>query len=233
MDKQQKKILFWVLTWAGLLLAVLYSPLGSPDLYSSRQFYIANKSVNFNGEAITYANRMDNTNKIEIKNNFTKHSNYSTNNTAEIDVINNQESKSKQIGREGAIYSSNTGANHIQNPISAQTSSQESNYNNTQNAGGSSGIGNDFYAYSSGRKSNKSNNNVMSESDISALSTNLNIPSITGNITLKQSGTSGLNDTTDPGGDPFGKPIPVGEGWIYMLVLVTAYGLWKFKIGKN
>ncbi|MEI6754776.1 MAG: hypothetical protein WCK78_16610 [Paludibacter sp.] len=231
MDKQQKIILFWVLTWAGLLLAVLYSPLGSPDLYSTRQFYIANKSVNFNGEPISYTNRIDYSNKINIKNNLRENNSSSSSGNAEIVVTNNYESASKRLPITNVSNSPSKIVSNTVNAVQTPINNQEANYSNSGNSG--SGIGSEYYAYSSGRKSNRSNNNVISESDIAALTTNLNIPSITGNITTKQLNGTGLNDNTDPGGDPFGKPIPVGEGWIYMLVLVTAYGLWKFKIGKN
>jgi hypothetical protein len=32
---------------------------------------------------------------------------------------------------------------------------------------------------------------------------------------------------TDPGDEPIGDPIPVGDGWVFLLVLVATYAGWK------
>ena len=53
MHKSENTILIWVLTWAGLLLGLLYSPIGSPDLYKHRNYFVENQGVNFSGVEIS------------------------------------------------------------------------------------------------------------------------------------------------------------------------------------
>src|ERR1035437_9321006 len=57
MHKSENTILIWVLSWAGFLLALLYSPIGSPDLYRHRNYFNENQGVNFNGEGISRGSR--------------------------------------------------------------------------------------------------------------------------------------------------------------------------------
>ena len=38
---------------------------------------------------------------------------------------------------------------------------------------------------------------------------------------------------TDPGGDPTGDPIPVGDGWIAMLLFAIAYSILKVTFYKK
>jgi len=48
MNKKREKIFALVLTWAGLFMLILYSPIGSPDLYI-KQKYLSEK-----GNAVFY-----------------------------------------------------------------------------------------------------------------------------------------------------------------------------------
>jgi hypothetical protein len=48
MKKGENTLLIWVLSWAAVLLGLLYSPLGSPDLYNNRSYFADNQGVNFN-----------------------------------------------------------------------------------------------------------------------------------------------------------------------------------------
>jgi hypothetical protein len=44
-----KKIFVWLITWAGLLVLVLYSPIGSPALYESNKYDVEFRGVDFGG----------------------------------------------------------------------------------------------------------------------------------------------------------------------------------------
>ena len=50
MTKKRKRILTWILVWAGMLIVVLYSPVGSPDLYSSQNYLVYYRPVAFKSE---------------------------------------------------------------------------------------------------------------------------------------------------------------------------------------
>ena len=228
MEKRQKNILVWVLTWAGLLLAVLYSPFGSPELYSPRKFEIANQSVAFNTVTVSYSTKIDNISKIDIKNN---NKNYSSGgNTGSSDnsfLANNNNAGSKRMIPNNSSNFSLTPVNNNSSPISS-FARQETNYSN--NGGGFGGeAGGDLYSYSGKNSKNKNISNqtpglISLTSDLSLLSNN---------NTTKQTSTSALDGTTDPGGDPQGRPIPVGDGWVLLLCLAVSYGIWKFKISQS
>lgn len=48
------------------------------------------------------------------------------------------------------------------------------------------------------------------------------------NITRQGSGNTGdPNSTTDPGGDPLGDPIPVGDGWVFLMIVAAIYIFFK------
>ena len=229
-DKSQKNILVWVLTWAGLLLAVLYSPLGSPDLYRPKQFYIANQGVNFNGGAIAeFSNRVDNTKKIEIKNNNKKYSGGSNNNSSEnlITANNNNARSVKVVIHDSNTSTPNSSANFGRNNAASAISNNSRQVTNNSNV--SSGMGGDLYSFSVRNSKNKTTNNLSPE--LNSLSTELDL--LTNNTTTRQLDGTPLAGTTDPGGDPFGQPIPIGDGWIFLLCLAAMYGIWKFKVNRN
>src|SRR5450759_1973386 len=69
----QKNILVWVLPLAGLLLVVLYSPIGSPDLYKQRKYFIENQGVNFNGGIKNAPKGKNNYSSYPVKNTATSY----------------------------------------------------------------------------------------------------------------------------------------------------------------
>lgn len=228
MDKRQKNILIWVLTWASLLLLVLYSPFGSPDLYNNQRFYIANQGVAFNGSPLsTYGTKTLSLNNVDIKNNGKKYTNNYSGTAANAlsASITNNPAKKMSINNAGSSPSINAGG--------AANISFVSNtaINNSAN---NSGVGIAGDLYTSGSKNSKNKNNSGNSPDLTSLSTNLGmLPSITNDNTSKQGGTTGLAGTTDPGGDPFGDPIPVGDGWIFLLCLAGTYAVWKFILQRK
>ncbi|MEI6555906.1 MAG: hypothetical protein WCL70_09970 [Paludibacter sp.] len=65
MNQSENTLLKWVLLIAGILLIILYSPFGSPELYSNRKYYDDNQGVNFN--VISIASRLMNIVTIQPK----------------------------------------------------------------------------------------------------------------------------------------------------------------------
>ena len=59
------------------------------------------------------------------------------------------------------------------------------------------------------------------------MSVNSDFTASTTGTTVRQGAENGTLGATDPGDDPGGNPIPVGDGWIFLLVLVSAYTVWK------
>lgn len=228
MDKRQKNILVWVLTWASLLLLVLYSPFGSPDLYNNQKFYIANQGVAFNGSPLsTYGSKTLSLNNVDIKNNSKKYVN-NYNGTAANSLsatITANSAKKMTINNAGASSSINSGGSANISFVSNTPTN-----NSTNNSG--AGFGGDLYSY--GSKNSKNKNNSGNSPELTSLSTNLGmLPSITSDNTTKQGGTTSLAGTTDPGGDPFGDPIPIGDGWIFLLCLAGTYAVWKFILHRK
>ena len=222
-DKRQRNILVWVLTWAGLLLAVLYSPFGSPELYGPKRFYIANQGVAFNGSAINYSSKLDNTSKITINNNkkrFSGDGNSGSTENSLLDINNNG-------GLKRAFTNNNTGFSSSSNNQGYQISNMADHVSANSNT--NSGIGGDLYTFSGKNSKNKSNTNLSP--GLISLTTDLSLLST--NTTNKQSVGAGTDPTTDPGGDPTGDPIPVGDGWIVLFCLSAMYGIWKFKKTRN
>ena len=227
-DKRQKNILFWVLTWAALLLVVLYSPLGSPDLYNPKQFYIGNQGVAFNGGSVaTYGAKPISMNNVDIKNNNPrKYSAGGSYGSADNSLaVSNTNNPAKRMTITNASSTSKNAAANVTMNFPTIT-------NNQSGSSSPLGMGGEFYS-NGGKNSKKTNTDQVP--GLTSLSTNLTMfPSITNdNSTTKQTGTTGLAGTTDPGGDPEGDPIPVGEGWIFLLCLAATYGIFKLKINRS
>lgn len=52
---KRKSILYGFIVWAGLLVAVLYSPMGSPDLYNTNMAYKITGNVSFSNVDFSHA----------------------------------------------------------------------------------------------------------------------------------------------------------------------------------
>ncbi|MDR3652978.1 MAG: hypothetical protein P4L34_08415 [Paludibacter sp.] len=204
MNKRQKNIFIWIFTWAGLLLAVLYSPIGSPDLYTSKSYFIPNQGVVFNGGEIKNAPAIsqqdgNNYNELDVPD-------YSSNLKTNYAVNN---------------YPSSTYKSSTPNTYSVQT---PTNQNPKASSGADIGSGGVFISNNSSGRSSANSNTVVMNNGITTMSTNL----VTGNV--RQLATNGTLDTgggTDPGGDPTNPPIPVPDGWGFLLLLAAGYGILK------
>jgi hypothetical protein len=213
-NNKKKNILVWIFVWAGLLIAVLYSPIGSPDLYSTKGYFVGNQSVNFKDGAI------ENAPKGGV---FTDEDN---NNQINVPDYSSSENNSPKY----AVNSSATANTSGSTTSGSYNASQPSAYQNTSgssSSGSMGGGGSTFISRNSSKSSDASSTITMNSGGVTTLSTNLSTTS------PKQSTLSGAtgsgNSGTDPGGDPTGPPVPVGDGWIFLLLLAAGYGAWRKK----
>lgn len=202
-----------MLVWAGLLIVVLYSPIGSPDLYSSSGYSIINQTVSTDKNTILNA----------PKRNFESDS-YS--NDAEFPDLG---SALKSNYATGSVQSGNVGSQGSSYPIQTQ-SYQTNNSSSAVN----SGLGGSSFLASGGSHGSAASSGISMTTGLSTryLTTDLNNNSITRQNSIAYTADTG---GTDPGGDPTGDPIPVGDGWgilflfggIYAFIKVLYKGKWQ------
>ena len=195
--------MYWLLVWAGLLILVLYSPIGSPDLYSSKCSYTEYKSfVTKNGTIL-------NSPKINHSDDF----NSDDPNMPELTL---ETSSNYSVG--------NYQSTQISDPGSSYSSLQNRSYrDNNSNSAGQNGGGTIVLAGRSSRSSAGTSGVVMTNG-ITTLSTTSNLS----NTTTKQSVTADdPQGGTDPGGDPYGDPIPLGDGWKLLILYGIVYTIYK------
>lgn len=188
-----------MLTWASLLLVVLYSPFGSPELYSPKNYFNDNQGVVFDGEI---ANAQSVKNKARGGNNELSGPDYSVNTSY------------------SRPYSNSNSGQNTNNDIGS-VSSQAANNNSSANS--TSGIGDANFSSSKSGKNSSSDGNSQNNGFASSTS---DFSLLANNNTLRQGAVGVVNpltDTTDPGGDPFGDPIPISDGWGFLLLLSAVY----------
>ena len=210
MTKKRKRILIWFTLWAGLLIVVLYSPIGSPGLYSSQNYFVAYQPVIVNNGMIL----------------ITPKAKYSTeNNDNELDMPGISSELTSKYST-GKYYSGSTSSGGSSYGI-MQTQSYHNNYSGSGNMGGSG----TFIARNGSRSSSGSSGSsgitmingltaIASSSDL----TTVNKKSI---LVADPPPTSG---GTDPGDDPTGAPIPVGDGWGLLVLFGGTYIFVKIKL---
>jgi hypothetical protein len=203
----ERNILSWVLTLAGLLLAVLYSPIGSPDLYKQKKYFIENQGVNFRGGIKNAPKGKNNYQNDELKLSVPDYSSERKNTASSYPVKNT-----------AASYGQSTGyvAMQANDPFMPNRSSNGSN-------------GNEGATFSVGHKSSR-NNTVFQDNGITTLNTDSKL--FADNNTTRQSTHTYLpNDGgTDPGGDPTNPPIPVPDGFGFLLLLAIGYAVRKINL---
>jgi hypothetical protein len=212
--KRQKNILVWIFIWGGLLLVVLYSPIGSPDLYTSRKYFTANQGVQFNGTEIL--------NSPSLKNS-------SANNYQELNVpvYNSSDLKnntSYSVASSENAFDSKSGNNATQE--NRYLSSPQKNGNSDASFGG---IG---VAMSTFRNKNAAENaNAVTRTGFMSLTTDLN--NLSNNTTRQSAGNENPLGSTDPGPDPNGSTIPVGDGWGLLFLFGVCYALIKKRFKRK
>jgi hypothetical protein len=206
---KKNKILVWLLTWAGLLLVVLYSPLGSPDLYQSSPAFAINQGVSFSGSKIINVPKSNNTSSGESQD-------------IGLPAIPNSNSYSYSTG--GSRYA----GNGAQSGINSMRSSGSVILHVNQQETGSSSMG--AVNFAAGFTNHSSGSNSVGDNGISSAigftSSQFNLLA-TNNPTTRQAASASTSSNTDPGGDPKGNPIPVPDGWGFLLSLSVVYLLIK------
>lgn len=199
--------MIWIIVWAGLLIVVLYSPIGSPDLYNSRNYYVQNQSITVNNNVIQNAPKINpvsqnSDNGLDIPDiSPVSRTNYAVNNY-----------QSSGSSSQGYSYS-------IQN--------QSYQNNNSSGSDGISSGGNSFIMSGGSRNSSASSAVVMTNGITTlSLTTDLNSNPTKQSSSPYKGGTGG----TDPGGDPTGPPIPVGDGWGLLVFFGVCYAAFKKRL---
>jgi hypothetical protein len=205
MTRKQNRIMVWIIVWAGLFIVVLYSPVGSPELYTSENYIAENQYVGFK--------------KGEIHNAPKINSTYTTSSDESVVPDMNLEIKSNYSIRN---YQSTALSSH-----ESYSGMQNQSYHNYTSSGGNiSGIGATVLANRSSVKSEGSSGIIMTNG-IASLSTTTNLSGTTTRQSANATETS--VGATDPGGDPTGPAIPVGNGLGLLLLFGVLYSLIKSK----
>jgi len=200
-------MLVWVLVWAGLLIVVLYSPIGSTDYYSSTEnYYVTNRPVTLSGGTTLNAPKVNSS---------------EANNSGELIIPDVRLTSKTNFG--GGRYSS---GNASSGGSSYGNMSSPSYQNSNAGSGGMSGGGS--LIASSGSRSSSGSSEIAMTNGITTMS----LTSKVSNKAPKQNAglqTLGDEGGTDPGGDPNGDPIPVGDGWGMLILFGTLYLIIKMK----
>jgi hypothetical protein len=224
MNKSDHTILVWVLSWAGVLLALLYSPIGSPDLYHPQKYFAANMGVDFSKITIInapmngYVSAPSSSELIvPMSDRASTHSyNYSVNAT-------------------GQTVLRSAGA--VRRPSRASYANRQGRVSAAANSAsaGSAGGGNSM-TYNTQRGVSSSNQNP--EVVISIPQLDLNLFSVS-DSTFQKSADSNLNSTesqpqkvhglTSPDGSPI-EAAPIGDGWVFLIILAAIYGIFKCNV---
>ena len=195
----------WIIVWAGLLIVVLYSPVGSPDFYSSQNFYVVNQPVSVSKGTTV---------------NTPKATNASENNSGESGIpdINSDLTSNHPVGNYKSGNASTGGSSY--------GIMQTQSYQNT-NAGSDGMAGGSSFIASRGSRNSEGTSGISMTNGITTLS----ISSGLNTATSRQGAKAGDPQTggTDPGGDPDGPAIPVGDGWGILVLFGAVYIILKKK----
>ena len=207
MTKKRKRILTWILVWAGMLIVVLYSPVGSPDLYSSQNYLVYYRPVAFKSEITAHAPKQSSvTENID--------------NGLIIPDIHTGLTSKQSIGSYRKVNSSLNGLSYGINETSTY-----GKYNSGSDRSGevvfSMIAGGDY-------RNNAGSSEIVMKNSITAQS----LTSGGNNSTTRQSAKSDtpLLGGTDPGGDPTYPAIPVGDDQGILILLAWCYAIFKKRV---
>jgi len=206
--EKKEKIIAIIFTWASLFMVVLYSPIVSPDLYSTDNDFVINQSVEFQNGKIKNAPRSSH------------------------DYANNSQSSPFETNESEKSYFHNIVIRSGLNDTKQEATDGSMSYpiGNYQNRGTKSAID----------EVDIRNSATWMSSKISVLAENNGPVSIAGTQTLfgdvkndrQKIDYNPNSGASDPGDEPIGNPIPVGDGWLYMLFLALGYAIWKRLVPK-
>lgn len=196
-----------MLTWAGLLLAVLYSPIGSPDLYDDK-YTLDYQGVNF-GSKIENAPSIRPINRNSLSG-FPVHSYQPPTNISSLNY------------RVNSIATPSNSSNNYNVLPSGNNSGTTSGKSGEMAAGGNAG----GVFPATGNKG--TNTGAFPQSPGTGTNTLLIDLTLLGSSPRFSTEYQPNSGATDPGDDEvIGDPIPVGDGWIFLLLLSLLYVLWK------
>lgn len=207
MRNKRKNIYIGLLVCASLCIAILYSPVGSPELYSNASYYQLYQPAPIAVVGVP-----------KIKSNLAVGNNASDGFKLLIPVQNT----TSKIGLSTSYSVSGSTSN-------SQNSLYSAIHNNTVGASRFSTIkmsdgagGQSFYPVFSGAR--KSVGDQFASKGIFATA---DVKSFENNNTLRGVDYSPNTGATDPGDDPIGPPIPVPDGFGFLLLLGAVYLLYK------
>ena len=250
MTNSENTLLIWVLSIAGLLLAVLYSPLGSPDLYHPRKYFLENQCVNFNVTPISHGSKdvssinskvssiKSNVGSLSTVKNSPKGKGNNSNQDTELNVPNENRKKRSNYKTSGSPDSKTQNGSVVSTQViksEASTTNSETSNSNNANYANNKGAGNGVSGETTTVGSNKNSNNTSysQNSGVTGLSSNLSAMDST---TLLASNYSARKTTEfiDPGiGDPVGEPVPIPEGLSCLALFAMSYCIYIFLKNKK
>jgi len=192
-------------------VAVLYSPIGSPDLYKPSNNYVPNQSVSLNGGA------------IENDQNISFESNNDNNELIIPDY--SSDDGSHQLPSANYSYATSADANTSSGATSYSSSGSQLYQNMKNDYSGGMNAGGVGFASSEGSGASGAGSTVaMTGGGVTTLSALTMLSPSKANQYIADSG--GQN----PGGDPdAGTRIPIPDGWGFLLLLAASYGIIKKK----
>ena len=201
----------WLIVWAGLLIVVLYSPIGSPDLYSPTNYYFINQTVPVEKGTIVRT----------PKRNFESDNN---SNDAELPDISQSLERNYAVGNYPSANNRSQGTLYAMQTPSYQT--------NNSSGSGNTGTGVSPFFTNGNSHGETGTAGISMTNGMTAISvtSNLNNNGLTKeNVNTYTSGSGG----TDPGGDPTTDPIPIGDGWVIFILSGLIYSFIKVYTKKN
>jgi len=204
MTQIQHILLVWSLSCAGLLIAVLYSPIGSPDFYTSSKNRTESLKVAPFNETIANAPKRDAMSE-------------NAQDKPEIPELSPPSITNRGIGNTVSKMNSSTG--------SINRVAQFPTYHHTNTV--STGIHESPFLAGGGKRNSAGSSAILMTNGITTLS----VTSEVNNTVSKQNATDQITTTdglSDPGYiEPTGDPIPIGDGWELLVFLGVCYGFFK------
>jgi hypothetical protein len=196
----KKNILYWFIGWAGLFVAVLYSPMGSPDLYTGSSAYVVTQNVSFDNVV------------------FSKKGSVSS----------GMPDNSPQIMSAGALTSTQGAvAQPMQSTMRGYGSGATTNSNSNESSRPS--VGTSSLGMSSGgaaKSAANSGNIAESRSSSVVINAELNDPMVRQSATNDGSGILQPADDTD--NNP-GQMIPIGDNLGILMMMLGIYVVLRFR----
>lgn len=238
MNDKERKLLIWVMLGAGVILALLYSPIGSPENYVSDGYMNGANGVDFRGQFqnVRYASSLNSQPSMSPTIGLTTSSPQSAgaldNNNISVVNIDTRNPENPAQSKPSIQYKVGQQENsEISNNASYSVQISDNPFSNqSQGNSGAIGIAEPTSVFV---KNNSKNNNRSVNPDFIAVNLDLTVFS-----DLNRQGLGpGLNNITDPGEDPTGPPIPVPDGLWFLLTMALSYVLWisvlKNKLKKS